>query len=141
MKKENQREIKFRIWDKERKEWVGQECGGVMDLKYSGSCNAFMFDNDNFDIPEEVIWLQYTGLKDKNGKKIYEGDIATQHKLRTEHFGELNHEIIFYPDYCGFAVATMSEDGKERFIGRIEKGIELEVIGNIYENPELLNNK
>lgn len=69
------RELLFKCWDIKKKVWVGAECGGILDLKYSARCNCFMFDNDAFDIPKDVIWCQFTGLYDKNGKEIFEGDI------------------------------------------------------------------
>lgn len=118
------REIKFRAWDTNQKQWVGIEVlylGGLgqeleVEAKRSG-----------------IKIMQSTGLLDKNGKEIYEGDIITQHKLRAENFGEITGEIIWYEDYAGFAIAILSDDGKERFVTHLDKSIELEVIGNTYE--------
>lgn len=130
------REIKFKVWDKKNKEWVGAETGGVMDLLYSMQYNGFFFDNDSFDIPERIEVLQFTGLKDKNGKEIYEGDVV---KIEREYY-PIN-PVIYYAGivnehdgdwdewYCGFCLddvdyTPLSED--------------VEVIGNVYMNPELL---
>ena len=50
------RELKFKCWDVDKKEWVGE--GNAMNLNYSGSANCFLFDNDSYDIPDNVIWDQ-----------------------------------------------------------------------------------
>lgn len=91
----------YKIWDKDKKEWLAE--GRPMNLLYSLKRNAFMFDNDNYDIPKNIEVVQCIGLKDKNGKLIFQGDIVK------------------------------SRDG--------EYSIDSEIIGNIYENPELLNSK
>ena len=70
--------------------------------------------------------MQYTGLKDKNGKEIYEGDILLTNNQT------YNYEVKF--EDCSFGVQTKHYG----FINLIGCG-ELEIIGNIYENPELLN--
>lgn len=75
--------------------------------------------------------MQFTGLHDKNGKEIYEGDIL-------EHNGKVQ-KVVFYNTnkgayYCQFNTGGGFVDNIMYFIQR-----DCEVIGNIYENPELLN--
>ena len=74
---------------------------------------------------------QYTGLKDKNGVEIYEGDIVKIYSKRKYVIGKVIYE------HCGFIVDVMNN--KELEYGRVNL-IEpfTEVIGNIYENPELI---
>ena len=110
-----QRTIKFRAWDK------------TLNKIHSWSTieNHFTLEellDDNF-----FEAMQYTGLKDKNGVEIYEGDILS-------YFG-FEYEVTFEESAFGW-----SEDGQfyafaEMAIDEIEK---TKIIGNIYENPELV---
>lgn len=129
------REIKFKVWDKENKEWVGENVGGVMDLIYSMKHNCFMFDNDNFDIPKEIEVCQYTGLKDKNGKEIYEGDIIKSDNYKEEVvFKNGSFEANRYISYGTYPSGLKMAGGTINILNE-----ECEVIGNIYEHSHLLN--
>ena len=108
------REIKFRVWD---------------------SINMYPWDEiktflgfDDFYEPSN-IWMQYTGLHDKNGKEIYEGDIVTGWFDREKITGN-----IFYGSDAEFYIERNGLFG----IGLNNAQDWTEVIGNIYENPELL---
>lgn len=117
------REIKFRVWDNEtNKFWHEGRNLSLVSLV-----------SDNLVNDDSTVLEQYTGLKDKNGVEIYEGDIICQ-QMR---FVETNGVIFWQEDKARFAVNL---DG---FITTITKPQEhsYEVIGNIHENPELLEDK
>lgn len=127
------REIKFRVWDSSEKCFITdqknvylRDCGDLYD-DYKHLAHA--------DI-HCVIQL-YTGLKDRHGKEIYEGDIF---KLST------NRAVcIIEYDYCGFVFKWIDKTFKE--VRQFEKepifkNVHLfEIIGNIYENPEFNPNQ
>lgn len=112
------REIKFRAWDK--KNLIIRAWNWLLDCFYTKQ--FYLFEDENF------VFMQYTGLKDKNGKEVYEGDV-TQWKTKT---GELiQREIYWINAECRFAIGEflLTEAGANN----------CEIIGNIYQSPELLN--
>jgi uncharacterized phage protein (TIGR01671 family) len=138
------RPIKFRAWDTENKEWIAN--GDAMDLYHSASANCFLFDNDNYDLNEKIEFQQFTGLLDKNGKEIYEGDIVRATYEADEGGGwRSNHPVqgkVYFDTYWG--VKFDCRDATQRTADMWEQIGEhdmrnVEVIGNIYENPELIN--
>ena len=112
------REIKFRAWDKENKEMVRVDFVGERIVHIE---NSEWEDIGPFEI------MQFTGLYDKNGKEIYEGDIFVTRGFKTA-VVEWEKEGRF----LGFTI------GGERRIMYIKREPKVEVIGNLYENPELL---
>jgi len=147
------REIKFRVWDKVEKkmrynpvliqyEKITDGTGfkrvynsNRLELKnpafgcYGFTNKYYESEPDGFDLPDreerlpnEVIIMQFTGLKDRNGKEIYEGDVLKHRSLI--------HTIMVHA-FHGFRFMF----GKDQLVAADTAG---EVIGNIYENPELL---
>jgi len=126
------REIKFRAWDAEREQmfthpkWVEFRAkhGVITAHNYNRASNV-----------QTLELMQFTGLTDKNGVEIYEGDIV-KFKWLGEYTG-----VIKYED-CGFGLSYNANDEQMNVaMRRFYFDKNAEVIGNIHENPELLEAK
>lgn len=127
------REIKFRAWDKETKVMVYDfdadiQEGGLLKFITGLGGNGQLFCGTEGDW-RELELMQYTGLKDKNGKEIYEGDIVLVSYKHSSGFVHQKAIVQFFGG--GFQPLTMF------FGGECQDGELFEVLGNIYENPEL----
>lgn len=121
------RAIKFRAWDKEYQEMkynAEQAYDGCGQL-HAIDCFGQLLEEENYKV------MQYTGLKDKNGKEIYEGDIVNYSHPRTN---EIIRTVTF--KHGAFGIEGIYEKTHIIFGNILDSHIE--VIGNIYENPELL---
>lgn len=127
----DQRQLKFRAWDKDEKKWrekefaVGNE--GQMMVPCCQNCDEWGESSSS----DHYIIQQFTGLLDKNGKEIYEGDIV---KYREDALyggyepNPLIHAVSWYEAGAGWMCGSDA-------LGMCR---EPEVIGNIFENPEKL---
>lgn len=120
------REIKFRAWHKEKK-----IMGEVLEIDTIHS--EICFFNSNVDCSEfadlrHIELMQYTELKDKNDKEIYEGDIITIHNVRAK--------VIFNSEEARFILKIDEFETGIPFTNN--NNLRMEIIGNIYKNPELL---
>lgn len=127
------RTFKFRAWDGNKIHYTDDftllqfKKGSWIMLTTDGSDSIYWAEERK----ENNVLMQFTGLLDKNGKEIYEGDIVADRshtdlvfsiQYDTEHAGYYMPEA--FDEECRFPISE----------------VELEVIGNIYENPELLTN-
>lgn len=114
------REIKFRAWFPEENAMKQQEDVVLSD-------GVFGVWNEKEEIVEGRHFLmQYTGLKDKNGREIYEGDVIKNVSKYSAFF-----ETTDVVKFRGGAFTTLG----------FMSGNDVEVVGNVYENPELLNSE
>ena len=141
------REIKFRAWDNENKYMVTSKQGVFTALRNSMNIvrqdNGYYNDGDLLKPnKEKYILMQYTGLDDKNGKEIYEGDIVLYQDWEMAYEGGGNDSFInkgiveYCEDNCCFNVTERQTVDLADVLYKDNE--DLEVIGNIYDNPELL---
>jgi uncharacterized phage protein (TIGR01671 family) len=130
------RKIAFRAWNPDKKTWISfpkwddaQEANGTT---YSDRMELSNLEG-------LCIWSQFTGLLDCNGKEIYEGDVVEgQHDDFTYRYVVEYHSFL-----AGFCLMRIQQAHSDK--GNMPKlssrgNKELNIIGNIYETPELLNN-
>jgi hypothetical protein len=125
------REIKFRAWDGKKMQYdvfptsdntVGRwiETGGGVELRFCDGGGT------------KVDIMQFTGLKDKNGKEIYEGDVVKLDTPQNPYHPTRNKTIIFNLQFAQFCVEPCTS---------IRGWKSVEVIGNIHQHPELIEDK
>jgi hypothetical protein len=116
------REIIFRAWHKKDQRWLHAD--EAIDKNYYVHFDGGVGCEWAGDVSEDYVLVQYTGLRDKNGKKIFEGDavIVNGHidSPKVVRYGEID---AVFGTSLGY---------------NLDMGDELEVIGNVFKNPELL---
>jgi len=135
------KEIKFRVWDKKRKRMLtngicvgfginGQYVLDADDRNWEGDITWIYEKNITNNLsPDDFVIMQYTGLKDRDGCEIYEGDLVELITL------EGVYEIVYNEYYARFVCRNIKDDGG----GSLFEGVVKRVIGNIYETKDAIN--
>ena len=139
------RDIKFRAWDKQNRVMCQASSKRMSPINTTTSLSS-VAESNGYDL------MQYTGLKDKNGVEVYEGDIVIMHtEWAGSYYGEDEggeHEnkgvVAIVPSKGVMINRCMKrniiewDEGWKKTWAVNVRGYRSEVIGNIYENPELL---
>ena len=136
------KELKFRIWIKDEKRYYDESDEESYMIVPNGNVTYTsepyeedgVWFNDTTRATNDVIVEQYTGLKDKNGKEIYEGDIV---EYTTCYYGneKRHHKVVEWSEW------DSDDFGEPHNLGYSNLSECMEVIGNIHENAEILEDK
>lgn len=125
------RELKFRAWEKEDKEMCDVEELIFADGELIKASILYKNGNDVLRYTSMIELMQFTGLKDKNGEFIYEGDL-----LKGDAYVDDIFEVIWEGNHYGVGFSCFGKDGA--MVDMEDDWSDLEIVGNIYQNPELL---
>jgi uncharacterized phage protein (TIGR01671 family) len=118
------KDIKFRMWSEESKSFF-YDPDNVFD------CLKFSQKSNTKDYYKDMTWQQFTGFYDKHGKEIYEGDI-----VKDEFYQEITAKVVYKLGCFWLDSNHLQEDVERELYDSIQDS--MEVIGNIFKNPELL---
>jgi len=129
------RAIKFRSWNYELKIMLSDIADGMIIKMNDGKLGWYGDDEDSYEYCDYPL-MQFTGLLDKNGKEVYEGDIVIINNHRCEvKYGGMAFYFYGIEPYANGRVKNSYDTVTNTEIEKLEF---CEVIGNKYENPELL---
>jgi len=115
------REIRFRAWEKDEKKYYD------LDKLFNNDFEKIMYLHPTFIVGKgNIVFEQYTGIKDKNNKELYENDfIKNLEYISFDHGGHVQKDGV-----------VLIENIRDNTIDYLE---EFEIIGNLWQNPELLS--
>ncbi len=132
------REVKFRVWIKNKMIYIEKNVSieffnnpMYIDWKVSRNYDVFYKHDKSYSAYKESFLMQYTGLKDKNGKEIYEGDLIKHNKNIFQVVHSDNRHVLVLRD-----IKLVTNWRDLNWCYNVRKYIE--IIGNIHKNPGLL---
>lgn len=131
--------LKSRVWDPQEKvmhynDFVLTSTGYVAKVEtHMEALGKFIIDQTNLDFDKKMVVMQCTGLQDDNRQLVYEGDVVRFHSLA----GYVTFEIKFNEEKAAFGCEDEETDFCE-FGQLFDASNFIVILGNIYENPELL---
>lgn len=133
------REIKFRAWDKlyRTMTYLPRLIGDQYGVGFVGETDYYI--DTSADLGQDLILMQYTGLKDKNGKEIYEGDIFPCTYVLDGHKDHV-YAVAYDLEVAGFRLEHYGAICPQTHVVQSIRDVSRfnACLGNIYENPELL---
>ena len=129
------RELKFRAWSPNRNGFVGS-CYSISTYTSEGFKLCGVGEGDDVDDLEDdgLVIQQFTGLQDKNGKDVYEGDLL-KHDENSES-DKAVVVVVYKTEQAKFYCDEINDSG---YGGDLDEWIGCEIVGNIFETPSLLH--
>ena len=127
------RKLKFRAWDEKNKRWATD--GGNIFIDEDGDTHEYIKNGFEpwLQYCPGLIIEQYIDRKDRNGKDVYEGDIFYSQ------YHDAYYEVVFHERYLGFFALTNNKNVCHTDQELPVHDLQIEIIGNIHENPELMD--
>ena len=133
------RAIKFRIWDKQENKFLTSEFAED-PIGYSLEALRFFYkiEDKSIKISDRYVFQEFTGLKDKNNREIYEGDVCFYDDVKDAYRPTKTGLIVWYDDFCWAFSHDQIDKTRVWFLNSSFDFQKVQVIGNIFQHSNLL---